>query len=47
MKIAQKKKEMEAAANMNPADVPPDMCPVHKRKLEVICYDCRIRICTN
>lgn len=43
-KIAQKKKEMQKPI---PKEVAPDMCPAHNRKLEVICYDCRVRICTN
>lgn len=24
-----------------------DMCPIHQRKIEIICIDCKERICSN
>ena len=24
-----------------------DMCPMHQRKIEIICIDCKERICSN
>ncbi|CAI2361108.1 unnamed protein product [Moneuplotes crassus] len=43
-RIAQKKRAMEEST---PKEVDPNNCAIHNKKLEVICYDCRIRICPN
>ena len=38
---------VKVAAKGNPPDEDDDMCPEHNRKLEIICIQCRVRICST
>ena len=49
-KAEEEKKAAEAvkvAAKPKPEDEDEDMCPEHGRKLEIICIQCRVRICST
>jgi hypothetical protein len=41
------KNKLETDKGTKEKPVGKDVCPVHKRRLEVICVNCQVRICTN
>ena len=45
--VANTNTSLSTAADTSQADQGVDLCPIHKRKIEIICIDCKERICSN